>query len=383
METLLVIEDGQPLPLQSLQAIYTCQRVSSQELDARIASDARAAILSAHDEAKTLRCANALREVNPALPLLFVADKREAELSLMRCQGYGPIKVLQLHAGDDDQLLHDAQALLHPEYSVGSQRIAIVLPVYNEAGRFENVRNFVAKLRGELAVAYPQISVYFVNDGSKDITQELVEQVIADDANEAEEIHADSPLSAHNLQYNTRKAGTYIQGIKSVRADIVIFADADDSFVIEDIAAMINILQDGYWDMVIGTKDATAEGRSPIRSLMSFVKRLLTKPLLPAGVIDSQTGLKALKGTAAQHIVPYLHESTQLAIDLEMVHIARKLNFRVLQIPVICIDREGSHIDIVRDSIKFMRSIFTIWVANRRVNDHAMRLPQITGDNHV
>ena len=145
---------------------------------------------------------------------------------------------------------------------------------------------------------------------------------------------------------------------------------------------MINILHDGYWDMVIGTKDDTAEGRSLARRLMSFVKRVLTKPLLPEGVIDSQTGLKAFNSTAASHILPYLHESTGLAIDLEMVHIARKLNFRVLQIPVECIDREGSHIDVVRDSLRFLRSIVHIWAANRSVSPGTSRIRSLK-EKHV
>lgn len=375
-EQILIIGKDSSLPLVSLQAFYSCHQVSEEEVDGALANEFSVAIILARCESSALHQARTLRAVNPALPILFISDRREAELSLLRVEGYGPVRVLYAYSDDADQLLRDVQALMHPEYPAENRHIAIVLPVYNEEERFQNVRNFTAKLRDKLAVAYPNMTIFFVNDGSKDATQDLVEKVIADDSQEAQAIHSHSPVAAHKLEYNSRKAGTYIQGIKSIRADIIVFADADDSFEVEDIAAMINILHDGYWDMVIGTKDETAEGRSAMRSAMSFVKRMLTKPLLPAGVIDSQTGLKALSHTAACHILPYLHESTQLAIDLEMVHIARRLNFRVLQIPVKCIDREGSHIDIVRDSLRFLKSIVTIWASNRRVSSHALCQPK-------
>jgi glycosyltransferase involved in cell wall biosynthesis len=166
---------------------------------------------------------------------------------------------------------------------------------------------------------------------------------------------------------NTRKAGTYIEGIRTIDADILLFVDADDSFVIDDIALMINILREGYYDMVVGSKDLTAENRPPLRRLLSFAKRLLTKSMLPKGVYDSQTGLKAMKSTTAKYIIPYLHMNTGLAIDLEILHLARKLDFRVLQIPVTCIDREGSHVDVVKDSIAFLKNIFRIRKNNKKV----------------
>lgn len=375
MQSILVVTDHD-LPLQSLTAFYSCRVVSTADSQIEdLGPKPAVAVICANDDDTALRCAAHLRATNPALPLLFVTCNRDPHSLLPRVSGHGPVKLLHQYAGDDDQLLHDVQALLHPEYPAQNRRIAIVLPVYNEESRFENVRNFCAKLRQKLAGAYPQITLFFVNDGSKDKTESLVAEVINQDSEGAQAIHANSPMEARTLGANTRKAGTYIEGLKGIRADIIVFADSDDSFAVEDIASMINILGDGYWDMVIGTKDETAENRAPIRRAISFGKRALTKPLLPAGVIDSQTGLKALSYSAASHILPHLHQHTGLAIDLEMVHVARKLNFRVLQLPVQCIDRDGSHVDIVRDSLRFVRSIATIWAANRRVNAHSKPLP--------
>ena len=82
--------------------------------------------------------------------------------------------------------------------------------------------------------------------------------------------------------------------------------------------------------------------------------------MLPHGVYDSQTGLKAMKASAAKFIMPYLSNKRGLAIDLELMYYAKKLNYRVLQLPVKCIDREGSHVDIIKDSISYIKNIFSI-----------------------
>jgi len=229
------------------------------------------------------------------------------------------------------------------------------------------VLNFFEKLEVLCNQSFVNATIYFVNDGSKDRTQELVNQIINQFKEDTTTVSNIAFANTHQLTMNTRKAGTYIDGIKSIRADVLLFVDADDSFRIEDMATMINIIREGYYEIVIGTKDLTAENRPPIRKLMSFVKRQLTRSLLPKGVYDSQTGLKAINGTAAKYIFPHLNMSTGLAIDLEILHIAKKYQFRTLQIPVTCIDQEGSHINIVKDSIAFVKNVFFIKNRNKNV----------------
>ena len=82
--------------------------------------------------------------------------------------------------------------------------------------------------------------------------------------------------------------------------------------------------------------------------------------MLPKGVYDSQTGLKAIKASSAKFILPYLSRSRGLAIDLELMYYAKKLNFRVLQLPVKCIDRDGSHVDVIKDSLSYLKNIYLI-----------------------
>jgi glycosyltransferase involved in cell wall biosynthesis len=185
----------------------------------------------------------------------------------------------------------------------------------------------------------------------------LIDKILEYDLKNANCIYDDDTISYNKLEYNTKKAGTYIEAINSIRANIIVFADADDSFEVDDISLMINMLKLGYYDIIVGTKDLTSTNRSIKRKIISFFKRLITKPFLPKGITDSQTGLKAMNWSSAQYILPYLHENMELAIDLEILNIAKKLNFKVLQVPVKCTDREGSHVGVFKDSIKFMKNL--------------------------
>jgi len=318
---------------------------------------------------KSFDIANGFREKDPSISLLIISDfeKPSDRFFFTKIKGYGQIRMIHLRKEFDEDLLEIIQSLLHPEYPSKRADIAIILPVFNEEQRFQNVFNFVIKLRKLIEDSFINASIYFINDGSKDRTQELVRKLSEEQFEDSEIVGRKNLINTYNLKMNTRKAGTYIESIKSIDADILVFVDADDSFQIEDIALMINILNEGYYDMVIGSKDFDAEDRKLIRRMMSFAKRTLTKRMLPKGVYDSQTGLKAMKSETAKHIIPYLHNDTGLAIDLEILYLAKKMDFRVLQIPVKIIDREGSHVDIVKDSIAFFKNIFRIRKNNKGI----------------
>ncbi len=316
-----------------------------------------------------------LHQVNhyvPSMSFLIIqsfASKHRHAL-LKSNEGYGQLRILNYRSEYPEVLIEYVNQLIHPEYPVGASDIAIILPVYNEETRFKNVIHFFEKLEILCNQSFINATIYFVNDGSKDRTQELVEQIVQKQKADTTTVSNLAFANAQQLVMNTRKAGTYIEGIKTIRADVLLFVDADDSFRIEDMARMINIIREGYYDLVVGTKDLTAENRPPIRRLMSFVKRQLTKSLLPKGVYDSQTGLKAMNGTAAKYILPHLNVTTGLAIDLEILHIAKKYGFRTLQFPVQCIDQEGSHIDIIKDSIAYIKNVFMIKKRNKKITIH-------------
>lgn len=330
--------------------------------------EADAIIVDSTSRKESIMAANRIRKNNKTMPILFISDYNELLTTeeILEVEGTGQIRVLAITSDSGNMVIELLNTLIDPDYASEIFKLSIIVPLYNEGGRFEHVLNFAEKLNRFLEESYRNSKIYFINDGSIDDTSVLVKKLVERFSEKSSYISDFGFLELKELDENTRKAGTYIEGIKNVNGNIILIVDGDDSFFIEDIAKMVNVLRAGYYDVIAATKDMTAENRPFIRRCLSLAKRTLTKPLLPKGVYDAQTGLKGLKGDAARYILPHLNVKRELAIDLEMMYICKNLNFRTLQLPVRCIDRDGSHIDIVKDSIKYLKNIISI-LGSRRV----------------
>lgn len=363
-ETIGVFSDGKRnIEFKTLLAYYNVKKMHTvDDLDKNVL-----VIIDMNSQLESVETANKIRDRNKFIPLLILVSypNKTNRYILTAIKGIGAVKILEYRERYRSSILLYSQSLIHPEYPAEKHDIAIIVPVFDEEQRFQNILNQTRKLKELIEKSYLNASIYFVNDGSHDDTMNLLNRMIKVEEEELDIIEKSPFFSAHNLITNTKKAGTYIKGIQNVDAEYIFFIDGDDSFIMEDVSKMINILQDGYYDFIVGTKDLTAEDRKPIRRLMSFTKRLLTKRLLPEGVRDSQTGLKGMRKIVAKTMLNNMHIQNGLAADLEMLYLAKKYKFRVLELPVTCYDREGSHINIIKDSLMFIKAIMNIPKQNR------------------
>ena len=368
----IVTDENTDIDYQQILGIFNLEYVNLSVLKNEFRCDCdelSLLIVDCQKKEDTLEMINFFRAVNSELPVMVISDysKRLKSEDFVKINGEGQVRIFEVSDKNKDRISEVANSLIYPEYASETFQLAIIVPVFNEQGRFENVLNFTKKLNKFLESSFTNSKIYFINDGSLDDTKKLVNDLIAELKKSSDYISDFGFLDLKDLDKNTRKAGTYIEGMKNVKGDIIVIVDGDDSFYVDDISKMINIIRDGYYDIVVGTKDFSAENRKLYRKILSFFKRSLTKPFLPKGVYDAQTGLKAIKSDAVKFILPYLKEKRGLAIDLELLYLCKKLKFRVLQIPVKCIDRDGSHVDIVRDSIRYLQSLFEIYMDNLKV----------------
>ncbi|MEN8906432.1 MAG: glycosyltransferase [Clostridiales bacterium] len=280
---------------------------------------------------------------------------------LLKTKGMGILKIIQIKDENKSVLYEIIQGVIEPHMDISVKKIAIILPIYNEEKRFSNVLEYYKSLKKILEEINLNISIYFINDGSNDKTKDFISELANIENQELGIINNTPFISGKNLKINTRKAGTYIEAMKEIDSDIYIFSDSDNSFLVEDIIKMVNILSKGYYDIIAGTKDKTAEKRHISRRILSFIKRILTKPILPKGIYDSQTGLKGLNKLSVQYLLPSLSATSGLAIDLELLNNAKQKKIRVLQLPVNCVDRDGSHVNIIKDSIHFLKILIKIF----------------------
>jgi glycosyltransferase involved in cell wall biosynthesis len=241
-------------------------------------------------------------------------------------------------------------------------RIAVLIPVFNEAARIHLNDALTQKLCAAFAAREEAVAIVFVNDASTDETARLLEQTIARQPRNQGKIR----LAQITLAANTRKAGIYLVARHQVVADYYLFIDADDSFAIADVLQMLQLVQQYQYDLVVGHKPVADESTAWARAAIRCVNRLLSKPLLPAGITDSQTGLKVFRRHVVDTAFAGVKAQHGFTADLVVLHAAKQLGFNVHQYFVQCIHHERSHVNILQDSIHHLQVISLLYLARLR-----------------
>jgi dolichyl-phosphate beta-glucosyltransferase len=225
---------------------------------------------------------------------------------------------------------------LNPTYS-------IVIPAYNEGARLG------ATLEKLLAYVHSQgwdAEVIVVNDGSRDNTADIVRSYSAKVA----------ALRLVENPGNRGKGYSVRNGMLNARGQIVLFTDADLSSPIEEASKLFQALQAGA-DIAIGSRWLRAETqtqRQPLhRQLFGRIFNLFLRLTLGLQFADTQCGFKAFKQPAVQAIFP-LQKIERWGFDPEILFLARKLKFKVREVPVVWAHRDGTSINPLLDGSRMV-----------------------------
>ncbi len=147
--------------------------------------------------------------------------------------------------------------------------LSVVVPVYNEA---ENLPELFLKLEEVLPGITPYYDVIFVNDGSSDGCEEILNGFFSDN----------DFVSIIHLYKNFGKTPALEQGFEIARGDIIATLDSDLQNDPADLGPMVDKLVEGY-DLVSGMR----QGRQDPRG------KILTSRLFN-GIIRKTTGLRLM-----------------------------------------------------------------------------------------
>ncbi len=195
-------------------------------------------------------------------------------------------------------------------------KLIIQIPCYNEAETLEIALNDLPKHIDGV----DEIEYLIINDGCTDNTVEVaknwgVNYVV-------------------NFKQNRGLAKGFMAGLDACLrngADIIVNTDADDQYVGEDIAKLIQPILDGKADMVVGERpiDST-EHFSPMKKqlqhLGSWVVRLASKTDIP----DAPSGFRAFSREAAMH----MNVINEYTYTLETIVQAGRNRMAVTSVPV-------------------------------------------------
>lgn len=172
--------------------------------------------------------------------------------------------------------------------------VDIVVPVFNEEKAIERFHQQLCQTVDALPYAF---HIYYVNDGSKDDTQTLLETIAS----------ADQRVTVVELSRNFGHQAALTAGLDRSQADMVITIDGDGQNPPELIPEMIALAQNGY-DVVltqrIEQEEASDFKRWTSETFYRLVNRIGDTPIQP-GAADfrllKRPVVEALRGMREYH----------------------------------------------------------------------------------
>jgi glycosyltransferase involved in cell wall biosynthesis len=211
-------------------------------------------------------------------------------------------------------------------------KLSVVIPVYNEEKR----------LPPSLKERYEYLSaqnfdweILIVSDGSTDNTVKLVQEFIINHKN----------VRLIDNQKNQGKGAVVKQGMLAARGDWRLFIDADNSTPIKEIERFWPYTD--QYEIIIGSRyikgSLIKEKQTVLRRLISRLGNLASRILLLPGIADTQCGFKLFSAQACGKIFPK-QTFMRWSFDLEILSIAKKMGYKIKEVPVIWEDAAGSKI---------------------------------------
>lgn len=230
----------------------------------------------------------------------------------------------------------------YPQYS-------IVIPAYNESRRLPaTLRSVVDCIRANKWRA----EVIVVNDGSTDSTPDVVREF----ARQAPEVRLIDNPGNHGKGYSVRN------GMLQALGDVVMFTDSDLSAPIEEAERLFHAIDMGA-DIAIGSRwleKSRQTQRQPLyRQFFGRCFNAVTRAVMGLHFADTQCGFKAFTRAAAQTVFQ-LQTIERWGFDPEILYIALKRGYNVVEVPVSWAHDERSRISYLKDGTKMLEELALI-----------------------
>jgi dolichyl-phosphate beta-glucosyltransferase len=222
----------------------------------------------------------------------------------------------------------------------------VVIPAYNEAERLGPSL--------ERALAYLErhggsFEILVVDDGSRDATGAVAAA------------YAGRGVRLLTHAANRGKGAALRTGVLASAGEAVLLSDADFSTPIEELPKLERRL--GEAELVLGSRavpGAELRERQPFyRELMGKTFNLLIRLLGVRGVHDTQCGFKLVRGGVARELFAEM-AIDGFAYDVEMVWLAQRRGYRVVEVGVVWANSAASKVDPIRSSFEMFRDVLAL-----------------------
>lgn len=218
-----------------------------------------------------------------------------------------------------------------------NQKIAILIPCYNESKTIKKVINDYKKV-------LPEADIYVYDNNSNDGTDEIAKKAGA----------------IVRYEYKQGKGNVVRRMFKDVDADCYLMIDGDDTYPAENAREMCNLILENKADMVIGDRLSSTyfqENKRQFHNFGNVLVRELINKLFASNIRDIMTGYRAF---SYEFVKTFPVLSRGFEIETEMTIHALDKNFLLKEIPVDYRNRptgSTSKLNTFSDGLKVLMTI--------------------------
>ncbi len=224
--------------------------------------------------------------------------------------------------------------------------LSVVIPAFNEAERLgPSLERALAYLERRGA----SFELLVVDDGSGDGTGRVASS------------YAGRGVRLLTHAVNRGKGAALRTGVLASAGAAVLVSDADFSTPIDELPKLERRLADA--ELVLGSRavpGAELRERQPLyRELMGKAFNLLIRILGIRGLHDTQCGFKLLRGDVGRQLFAEMVVDG-FAYDVEMVWLAQRHGYRVVEVGVVWANSAASKVDPIRSSLEMFRDVIAL-----------------------
>ena len=225
--------------------------------------------------------------------------------------------------------------------------LSVVIPAYNEERRLPDTLDAV---RAFLATKEYAWEIIVADDGSTDATPAIAAGAGLND------------LRVRHLSLPHRGKGWAVKnGMLAAHGEYRFLCDADLSMPIDQVDRLLPGANSSS-DITIGSREASGArriGEPRRRWLMGRVFNGMTRILATPGIADTQCGFKVFRAGAAENLFA-LQALDGFAFDAEILFLARRRGFSVVEIGIDWHYRTESKVRPIRDGWRTLRDLLVI-----------------------
>jgi len=227
--------------------------------------------------------------------------------------------------------------------------LSIVIPAYNEEKRISstliNYHNYF------YAIYKNNFEILVIINGTKDKTEEIVKALSKKFKN----------IQSRNYPGKIGKGGAVIEGFKIANGALIGFVDADMATPPNAFNDLIHNIRNN--DGIVASrwsKQSIINKKQPIRRrIVSRIFNIFVRILFNIQITDTQCGAKLFRSKAVKSTVNLLGV-TQWGFDVDLLYQMRKNNFKIVEIPTVWHDQEGSKLKLVKTSYQMFLSMIRL-----------------------